>query len=166
MRYLHRNIHTALHCYRGLPGNSAVSNPPADVRDAVSISGSGRSPEEGHGSPLQYSCLENPIKRGSWWGYSPCGHQRVRHSLATREQHCYKRSSYNIMTWKDRDLSGTHPAAPGHSTSSLACAVGGLSLTEVSPFLSHSSVLQTPTFHLWGLSFSSPLPGLPQWLRW
>ena len=31
-----------------------------------SIPGSGRSPEEGHGNPLQYSCLENPMDRGAW----------------------------------------------------------------------------------------------------
>ena len=40
----------------------AVKNPPAnagDVRDAVSISGLGRSPGEGHGNALQYSCLKN-----------------------------------------------------------------------------------------------------------
>ena len=29
--------------------------------------GSGRSPGGGHGNPLQYSCLENPIDRGAWW---------------------------------------------------------------------------------------------------
>ena len=34
--------------------------------DACSIPGSGRSPEEGHGNPLQYSCLENPMGRGAW----------------------------------------------------------------------------------------------------
>ena len=38
-----------------------------DVRDAGSIPGLGRSPREGHGSPLQYSCLENPMGRGAWW---------------------------------------------------------------------------------------------------
>ena len=38
-----------------------------DTRDAGSIPGSGRSPEEGHGKPLQYSCLENPMDRGAWW---------------------------------------------------------------------------------------------------
>ena len=32
-----------------------------------SIPGSGRSPGEGHGNPLQYSCLENPMDRGAWW---------------------------------------------------------------------------------------------------
>ena len=45
-------------------------NPPAnagDIRDAGSIPGSGRSSEEGHGNPLQYSCLENPMDRGAWW---------------------------------------------------------------------------------------------------
>ena len=46
-----------------------VKNPPAnaeDVRDAGSIPGSGRSPEGGHGNPLQYSRLENPMDRGAW----------------------------------------------------------------------------------------------------
>ena len=48
----------------------AVKNLPAnagDIRDAGSILGSGRSPGGGHGSPLQYSCLENPMDRGAWW---------------------------------------------------------------------------------------------------
>ena len=38
-----------------------------DLRKAGSIPGSGRSPEGGHGNPLQYSCLENPMDRGAWW---------------------------------------------------------------------------------------------------
>ena len=38
-----------------------------DVRDADSIPESGRSPGRGHGNPLQYSCLENPMDRGAWW---------------------------------------------------------------------------------------------------
>ena len=47
-----------------------VKNPPGkagDIRDMHSISGSGRSPGGGNGSPLQYSCLENPMDRGAWW---------------------------------------------------------------------------------------------------
>ena len=36
------------------------------VRDVHSIPGSGRSPRGGHGNPLQYSCLENPMDRGDW----------------------------------------------------------------------------------------------------
>jgi len=37
-----------------------------DVRDVGSIPGSGRSPGGGHGTPLQSSCLENPMDRGAW----------------------------------------------------------------------------------------------------
>ena len=46
-----------------------VKNPPAnagDIRDTGLIPGSGRSPGEGLGSLLQYSCLENPTDRGAW----------------------------------------------------------------------------------------------------
>ena len=42
-----------------------VKNPPADSGDVGSISGSGRSPGEGSGNPLQYSCLVNPRDRGA-----------------------------------------------------------------------------------------------------
>ena len=38
-----------------------------DTEDIGSIHESGRSPGEGNGNPLQYSCLENPIDRGAWW---------------------------------------------------------------------------------------------------
>ena len=47
-----------------------VKNPPANAgnkRDVGLIPGSGRSPGEGNGNPLQYSCLENPMDRGAWW---------------------------------------------------------------------------------------------------
>ena len=47
-----------------------VKNTPAnagDIRDVGLIPGSGKSPGEGHGNPLQYSCLENPMDRGAWW---------------------------------------------------------------------------------------------------
>ena len=46
-----------------------VKNPPAnarDIRDMGSIPGSGRSPGEGNGNPLQYSCLENPMDSEAW----------------------------------------------------------------------------------------------------
>ena len=46
-----------------------VKNSPAnsgDIKDKGSIPGSGRSPGEGNGSPLQYSCLENPMDTGAW----------------------------------------------------------------------------------------------------
>ena len=38
-----------------------------DIRDMGSIHGLGRSPEEGHGNPLQYTCLEKPMDRGALW---------------------------------------------------------------------------------------------------
>ena len=44
-------------------------NPPAntgDIRDAGLTAGLGRSPEGGHGNPLQYSCMENPVDRAAW----------------------------------------------------------------------------------------------------
>ena len=47
-----------------------VKNPPANaghIRDAGLIPGLGRSPGGGHGNPLQYSGLENPMNRGAWW---------------------------------------------------------------------------------------------------
>ena len=46
-----------------------VKNPSVntgDIRDSGSIPGLGRSPGGGHGNPLQYSCLENPMDRGAW----------------------------------------------------------------------------------------------------
>ena len=46
---------------KNLPANAG------DVRDTVSIPGSGRTPGGGHGNPLQYPCLENPLDRGAWW---------------------------------------------------------------------------------------------------
>ena len=47
-----------------------VKNPPSstgDIRDTGSIPGLGGSLEGGHGNPLQYSCLENPMNRGAGW---------------------------------------------------------------------------------------------------
>ena len=43
-----------------------------DIRDVGLIHGLGRSPGGGHGNPLQYFCLENPMDRGTWWA-SPYG---------------------------------------------------------------------------------------------
>ena len=43
-----------------------VKNWPANAGDKGLTSGSGRSPREGNGNPLQYSCLGNPMDRGAW----------------------------------------------------------------------------------------------------
>ena len=50
----------------GIPGGSVVKNPFTNAGDEGLILGSGRSPGEGNGNPLQYSCLENPMDRGAW----------------------------------------------------------------------------------------------------
>ena len=44
-----------------------LSDYAGDIRDMGLIPGLGRSPGGGHGNPLQYSCLENPMDRGAWW---------------------------------------------------------------------------------------------------
>ena len=46
---------------KNLPANAG------DTGDMDSIPGLGKFPGEGNGSPLQYSCLENPMDRGAWW---------------------------------------------------------------------------------------------------
>ena len=48
----------------------AVKNLPANaggIRDMGTVPGSGRFPGEGHGNPLQCSCVEKPLARGAWW---------------------------------------------------------------------------------------------------
>ena len=51
----------------GFLGGSVVKNLPANAGDIGSFPGSGRSPGEGNGNPLQYSYLGNPMDRGAWW---------------------------------------------------------------------------------------------------
>ena len=48
------------------PGGSEVKASDWNAGDRGSIPGSGRSPGEGNGNPLQYSCLENPMEGGAW----------------------------------------------------------------------------------------------------
>ena len=60
----------------GFSGGSDGKNNTYNVGDLGSIPGSGRSPGEGNGNALQYSCLENPMDGGAWWAtYSPWGHK-------------------------------------------------------------------------------------------
>ena len=62
-----------------------VKNPPANAGDMDSIPGSGRSPGEEKGNPLQYSCLENPMDRGVWQA-TVHGVTRVGHDLVTKRE--------------------------------------------------------------------------------
>ena len=52
---------------RDFPHGSDSKESTCNAGDLGSIPGSGRSPGEGDGNPLQYSCLENPMDRGAWW---------------------------------------------------------------------------------------------------
>ena len=52
--------------YRGFPGGSGGKESACNAGNWGSIPGSGRSPGEGHGSPFQYSYMENPTDRGAW----------------------------------------------------------------------------------------------------
>ena len=78
------HLHSSLPHF-GFPGGSVVKIPPASAGDAGSIPGLGRSPGEGNGHPLQFSCLGNPMDRGAWWA-AVMGSQRVRHGWVTKYQ--------------------------------------------------------------------------------
>ena len=74
-----------------------------DARDVSSIPGSGRSPGGGHGHPLQYSCLENPLDRGAWWAIV-YGVAKKR----TRLRDCapyYRAFGLLTVSWKSLSLS-------------------------------------------------------------
>ena len=49
------------------PSGSDSKETPCNAGNPSSIPGLGKSPQEGNGSPPQYSCLENPLDRGAWW---------------------------------------------------------------------------------------------------
>ena len=51
----------------GFPGSSDGKKSTHSTGDQGSNPGLGRSPGGGHGNPLKYSCLENPMDRGAWW---------------------------------------------------------------------------------------------------
>ena len=63
--------------WRGFPGGSDGKESACNAEDPGLIPGLGGSPRGGHGHPLQYSCLENPMDRG---GLQFMGHKRVRHN--------------------------------------------------------------------------------------
>ena len=63
-------IYVYIYIYMASQVVPVVKNLPAnagDARDTGSIPGLGRSPGEGNGNPLRYSCLENPMDRRAWW---------------------------------------------------------------------------------------------------
>ena len=67
----------------GFPHSSVGKESACSAGDLGLIPGSGRSPGEGNGNPLQYSCLENPMDRGAWQAIVH-GVTRVGHDLVTK----------------------------------------------------------------------------------
>ena len=76
---MNMNLHASI---LGLPGGSVSNESACKAGNLHPIPASGRSPGAGHGNPLQYSCLKNPVDRGAWWATA---HEvaRVGHNLAT-----------------------------------------------------------------------------------
>ena len=86
------------YCYGGFPDGSDSKELACSAGDPGSIPGSGRSPGEGNGNPLQYSCLEYSMDRGAWEATSPWVHKE----LGTIEQltlACYKFFPTCINNW-------------------------------------------------------------------
>ena len=82
----------------GFPGGTVVKNLPAnigDTGDIGSIPESGRSPGEGNGNSLQYSCLGNPMDRGAWWATVHGGHKE---SAMTKHTHTPARAHTHTRT--------------------------------------------------------------------
>ena len=67
----------------GFPSSSVSKESVCNTGHLGSVPGSGRSPGEGNGNPLQHSCLENPVDRGAWWATVPVV-PRVGQDLTTK----------------------------------------------------------------------------------
>ena len=71
---------------RGFPGDPVVKNLLGNAGDAGLVPGSGRSPGEGNGNLIQYSCLENPMDGGGWWATVHGVAKEAGPDLVTKEQ--------------------------------------------------------------------------------
>ena len=91
----------------GFPGGSVVKNLPANTGDPGSIPGSGRSPREGNGNPLQYSYLGNPMDRGTWKLHKSIVLQTAGHDLATKQSEKKKKGYKNVLV--SRIINSSHP---------------------------------------------------------
>ena len=85
----------------GLPGGSVGKESACNEGDLGSIPGSGRSPGGGHGNPLQYSCLENPMDRGAWRA-TVHGVEKNWTPLITHTSLCL--TSSGLLWGRERDL--------------------------------------------------------------
>ena len=119
----------------GFPGGSDGKESACNAGDLGSVPGSGISPEEGNGYPLQYSCLENSMDRGVWWA-TVYGAQRVGHdwvpNIHTHTHVNYtsikmekiQLSSVQLFSWSDslRPHGLQHTRLPCQSSTPRACS--------------------------------------------
>ena len=90
----------------GTSGKELLPTNAGDVRDVGSIPRSGRSPEGGHGNPLQYSCLENSMDRGAWW--VTAWSQRVDHNWSdVTHTHTHTHTKYHQVLRRADSLEKT-----------------------------------------------------------
>ena len=153
----------------GLPRGSLV-NPPVMEETPGSIPGSGRSPGGGHGSPLQCTCLENPMDRGSLAGSSPWG-CRVGHDWSNWEPaHTSPRPLTSSCLWSLRSRAHRRGGGPGSKASSAFSDTPPCSqyrLSSASCLIS-SGIINvmclnhpetTPPLSMEKLSSTKPVPG-------
>ena len=81
----------------GFPSGSDGKESAYNTGDPGSIPGSGRSPGGGHGDPLQYSFLENPIGRGSW---QATVHRVTKSQTQLKQQHACRGKQQRDSTWR------------------------------------------------------------------
>ena len=119
-----------------------------------SIPGSGRSPGEGNGNPLQYSCLENSKAREAWQA-TVHESQRVGHNWAHTYTHTYTHKEYPF-----------HPHHPTESDPAIVATVDAVVTTHINPFRTEVLIPQLPGFGLlvaynWSLRNFSELQRTP-----
>ena len=89
---------------KGFPGGASSKEPACqcrlDGRDAGLIPGSGRSPGGGQGNPLQYSCLENPMDRGTWQAAVHKDHREFGHNWSDLA-HTHRHTHSNKQNWRN-----------------------------------------------------------------
>ena len=87
----------------GFLGDTVVKNPPAGFMG--SFPGLGRSPGEGNGNPLQYSCLENSMERGAWWVIV---HGVAESDMIEHASHMYTHTHTHTHTHRGGQLGSDH----------------------------------------------------------
>ena len=97
---------------RGFPGGSDGKASVHNAGDPGSIPGSGRSPGEGNGNPLQHSCLENPMDGGAWWA--------TVHGVAKRRTWPSGFTSFHFVGFSSLPQCTSRPADLSHPGSLIA----------------------------------------------